>query len=123
MYKNVPKTLQIKIKKAADIINSHNGVVDTMLVAKGKDFYGYQPYPQPKKEPASKVPKERMEELSHAFEEAQKALTKEKVELLVCFVSLKEGGVAVFVAQKAVDRRLSVFEELKKMEEHHAKIS
>ena len=32
MYKNVPKTLQTKIKKAAEAINKHNCAVDTMLI-------------------------------------------------------------------------------------------
>lgn len=51
------------------------------------------------------------------------ALAKENIDLLVCFVALKDGGATVFVAQEAVNRRLAVFNELKKMEEQHAKIS
>ena len=123
MYNEVPKKLRAKIKKAAGILNAHKCAVDTMLVAVGDKYYGYQPYPQPKKKALCEVPGKRLEELSHAFEEAHDTLTKENVELLVCFVSLEEGGASAFVAQEAVNRRMEVFKELEKMEENHAKIS
>ena len=123
MYKEVPKDLIAKIKKAAGTINEHNCAVDTMLIAVGEKYYGYQPQPQPKKKKYCQVADKRLEELSHAFQEAHDILTKANVELLVCFVSLEEGGASVFVAQEAVNRRLEVFKELEKMEEHHAKIS
>ena len=124
MYKEVPEDLQEKVKKAVHILNEHQCVVDTMLVAVDNKYYGYQPYPQPQKKPISKkLPQKRLKELNRAFDEAQKSLEKDHVELLVCFASLNEGGASVFVAQDAVDRRLDVFKELEKMEEHHAKIS
>ena len=124
MYKEVPKNLQEKVKKAVHILNEHQCVVDTMLVAVDNKYYGYQPYPQPPKKPISKkISKKRLKELNRAFDKAQKTLEKDHVELLVCFASLNEGGASVFVAQDAVDRRLDVFKELEKMEEQHAKIS
>ena len=123
MYNEAPKKLRTKIKSAAGILNQHKCAVDTMLVAVGDKYFGYQPYPQPKKKSFCEVPPQRLEELSHAFQEAHDILTKANVELLVCFVSLEEGGASVFVAQEAVNRRLEVFKELEKMEEHHAKIS
>lgn len=123
MYKEVPEYLQVKIKSAAGIINGHNCAVDTMLVAVNNEYYGYQPYPQPEKKHANEVPNERLTELSKAFDEAQAALAKENVELLVCFVSLNEGSATIFVAQEAINRRLEIFKELEKMEKHHAKIS
>ncbi len=123
MYKKVPEDLQVKIKSAVEIINGHNCAVDTMLVAVNNEYYGYQPYPQPEKKHANEVPDERLKELGQAFEEAEAALAKDNVELLVCFISLNEGSATIFVAQEAVNRRLEIFKELKKMEEHHAKIS
>ena len=95
MYNEVPEDLMAKIKEAEGTINKHNCAVDTMLIAVGNNYYGYQPHPQPKK----------------------------NIDLLVCFVALKDGGATVFVAQEAVNRRPDVFNELKRMEEHHAKIS
>ena len=65
----------------------------------------------------------RLEELSHTFNEVHDGLAKENIDLLVCFVALNDGGATVFVSQEAVNRRLDVFNELKKMEEQHAKIS
>ena len=112
-----------KIKEAAVTINNHNCAVDTMLIAVGNNYYGYQPHPQPKKKKYCQVADKRLEELSHTFNEVHDALAKEKIDFLVCFVALKDGGATVFVAQEAVNRRLDVFNELKKMEEQHAKIS
>lgn len=123
MYNEVPRKIRANMKKAAAILSSHKCAVDTMLISKGKDFHKYQPYPQPEKKPVKQVPAERLEELSHAFQEAYDALKKEGLQLLVCFVSLNEGGASVFVAEDAVNRRLEVFKELERMEEHHAKIS
>ena len=123
MYNEVPRKIRANMKKAAAILNSHKCAVDTMLVSKGNDFHKYQPYHQPEKKPIKTVPAERLEELSHAFQEAHDVLKKEGIELLVCFVSLNEGGASVFVAEDAVKRRIEVFEELKRMEERHAKIS
>lgn len=94
-----------------------------MLIAVGNNYYGYQPHPQPKKKKYCQVTDKRLEELSHTFNEVHDALAKENIDLLVCFVALKDGGATVFVAQEAINRRLDVFNELKKMEEQHAKIS
>lgn len=123
MYKEVPEDLMAKIKEAAGTINEHNCAVDTMLIAVGEKYYGYQPQPQPKKKKYCQVADKRLEELSHTFNEVHDGLAKEDIELLVCFVALKDGGATVFVSQEAVNRRLDVFNELKKMEEQHAKIS
>lgn len=123
MYKEVPEDLMTKIKEAAGTINKHNCAVDTMLIAVGNNYYGYQPPPQPKKKKYCQVTDKRLEELSHTFNEIHDALAKENIDLLVCFVALKDGGATVFVAQEAVNRRLDVFNELKKMKEQHAKIS
>ena len=112
MYKEAPEDLMAKIKEAAGTINKHNCAVDTMLIAVGNNYYGYQPHPQPKKKKYCQVADKRLEELSNTFND-----------LLVCFVALKDGGATVFVSQEAVNRRLDVFNELKKMEEQHAKIS
>ena len=114
---------QNKMKMAAEAINKHNCEVDTMLIAVGENYYGYQPKPQPKKKKYCQVADKRLEELSHTFNEVHDALAKENIDLLVCFVALKDGGATVFVSQEAVNRRLDVFNELKKMEEQHAKIS
>ena len=123
MYQEVPEDLMAKVKKAAGTINEHNCAVDTMLIAVGEKYYGYQPQPQPKKKKYCQVADKRLEELSHTFNEVHDALAKEDIDLLVCFVALKDGGATVFVSQEAVNRRLDVFNELKKMEEQHAKIS
>jgi hypothetical protein len=123
MYKEVPEDLMAKIKEAAGTINEHNCAVDTMLIAVGEKYYGYQPQPQPKKKKYCQVADKRLEELSHTFNEVHDGLAKEDIELLVCFVALKDGGATVFVSQEAVNRRLDVFNELKKMEEQYAKIS
>ena len=123
MYQEVPEDLMAKIKAAAGTINEHNCAVDTMLIAVGEKYYGYQPQPQPKKKKYCQVADKRLEELSHTFNEVHDGLAKEDIELLVCFVALKDGGATVYVAQEAVNRRLDVFNELKKMEEQHAKIS
>lgn len=123
MYKDVPEDLMTKIKEVAGIINEHDCAVDTMLIAVGNNYYGYQPQPQPKIKKYCQVADERLEEVNHAFNEVHDVLAKENIDLLVCFVALKEGGSTVFVSQEAINRRLDVFNELKKMEEHHAKIS
>ena len=123
MYYEVPKKYINKMKMIAETINKHNCAVDTMLIAVGNNYYKYQPQPQPKKKKYCQVADKRLEELSHTFNEVHDALAKENIDLLVCFVALKDGGATVFVSQEAVNRRLDVFNELKKMEEQHAKIS
>ena len=119
MYKEVLEDLMAKIKEAAGTINKHNCAVDTMLIAVGNNYYGYQPHPQPKKKTYCQVADNRLEELSQTFNEVNDALAEENIDLLV----LKDGGATVFVSQEAVNRRLDVFNELKKMEKQHAKIS
>lgn len=123
MYKEVPKDLMAKIKKAAETINEHNCTVDTMLIAVGENYYGYQPQPQLKKKKYCEVTDKRLEELNQTFNEVHDNLAKGNIDLLVCFVALNDGGATLFVAQEAVNRRLEVFKELEKMEQHHAQIS
>lgn len=84
MYKEVPEDLMAKIKAAAGTINKHNCAVDTMLIAVGNNYYGYQPHPQPKKKKYCQVADKRLEELSHTFNEVHDELAKENIDLLVC---------------------------------------
>ena len=123
MYQEVPEDLMAKIKEAAGTINKHNCAVDTMLITVGHNYYGYQPHPQPKKKKYCKIPKERLKECGQIFREAHKALKEEGIELLICLMSSKEGGVMIFVSEEAAKRRLDIFRELEKMEKRHAKIS
>lgn len=123
MNYDIPEQYQKVMQEAIDCINKHQCLVDTLLVGIGNEYYGYQPYPQPKRSPMTKIDDIRHKEVGTAFEEAQSILEAHNIDLLVCFISLKEGGAMVFVAQEAVKRRLNVLEELKKMEEHHAKVS
>ena len=123
MYKEVPEDLKNKIKAVADAMNKHNCVVHTMLLAAGENNYGYKPRLGPKKRKYCKIPKERLKECRQIFHEAHEALEEEGIELLICLMSLKEGGVMISVSKEAAKRRLDIFRELEKMEKRHAKIS
>ena len=123
MNYDIPEQYQKAMQEAIDCINKHQCTVDTLLVGIGDEYYGYQPYPQPQKGARTEIADARQKELSHTFDEAQKILAGHKIDLLVCFTALNEGGAMVFVAQEAVKQRINVFEELKKMEAHHAKVS
>ena len=123
MYKEVPEDLMSKIKAVADAMNKHNCVVHTMLLAAGENNYGYKPHLGPKKRKYCKIPKERLKECGQIFREAHKALKEEGIELLICLMSSKKGGVMIFVSKEAAKRRLDIFRELEKMEKRHAKIS
>ena len=123
MYKEVPEDLKNKIKAVADAMNKYNCMVHTMLFAIGENNYAYKPYPGPKKRKYCKIPEERLKECGQIFNEAHEALKEEGIELLICLMSSKEGGVMIFVSEEAAKRHLDIFRELEKMEKHHAKIS
>ena len=123
MYKEVPEDLMSKIKAVADEINKHDCVVHTMLIAVGENNYGYKPYPGPKKRKYCEISKDRLKECGQIFHEAHEAFEEEGIELLICLMSSKKGGVMIFVSEEAAKRRLDIFRELEKMEERHAKIS
>ena len=123
MYKEVPEDLMSKTKAVADTMNKHDCVIHTMLLATGKNNYGYKPHPSPKKRKYCKIPKERLKECGQIFREAHNTLKKEGIELLICLMSSKKGGVMIFVSEEAAKRRLDIFRELEKMEKRHAKIS
>lgn len=123
MYKEVPKDLKNKIKAGADVMNKHNCVVHTMLFAAGENNYGCKPHLGPKERKYCKTPKECLKECGQIFREAHKALKEEGIELLICLMSSKEGGVMIFVSEEAAKRHLDIFRELEKMEKRYAKIS
>ena len=123
MYKEVPEDLKNTIKAVADAMNKHNCVVHTMLFAVGENNYGYKPRLGPKKRKYCKVPKDRLKECGQIFREAHNSLKEEGIELLICLMSSKKGGVMIFVSEEAAKRRLDIFRELEKMEKRHAKIS
>ena len=93
MYQEVPEDLKDKIKAVADAINKHNCVVHTMLLAAGENNSGYKPHFGPKKRKYCKIPKERLKECGQIFREAHKALKEGGIELLICLMFSKEGGV------------------------------
>lgn len=123
MYKDVPEDLMNKIKAVVDAMNKHNCVVHTMLLAAGENNYGYKSHLGPKKRKYCKIPKVCLKECGQIFCEAHKALKEEGIELLICLMSSKEGGVMIFVSEEAAKRHLDIFRELEKMEKRHAKIS
>ena len=121
--KELPEDLKNKIRAVAAAINSLNCVVHTMIFSIGKNDYGYQPHPGPKKRKYCEIPKPRLTECGQIFHEAHDALKKEGIELLICLMSLKEGGVMTYVSEEAAKRRLDIFKEIEKMEKCYAKIS
>ena len=123
MYKEVPEDLRNKIKAVADAMNKHNCVVHTMLLVAGENNYGYKPHLGPKRRKYCEISKERLKECGQIFHEAHETLKEEGIELLICLMSSKEGGVMIFVSEEAAKRRLDIFRELEKMEKRHAKIS
>ena len=123
MYKEVPEDLKNKIKAVADAMNKHNCVVHTMLFAAGENNYGYKPRLGPKKRKYCEISKERLKECGQIFRETYNTLKKEGIELLICLMSSKKGGVMIFVSEEATKRRLDIFRELEKMEKRYAKIS
>ena len=119
----MPEDLKNKIKAVADAMNKHNCVVHTMLFAVGENNYGYKPRLGPKKRKYCKVAKDRLKECGQIFRETYNTLKKEGIELLICLMSSKQGGVMIFVSEEAAKRRLDIFRELEKMEKRYAKIS
>lgn len=75
--KELPENLKNKIRAVAAAINSLNCVVHTMIFSIGKNDYGYQPHPGPKKRKYCEIPKPRLTECGQIFHEAQDALKKE----------------------------------------------
>ena len=109
------------LKKAEAIINEHEAFMDTMLVQISGEFIGYQPkLAQGRKKKYAEVKKERLEEIHVAFETAEKFLKKNGVELMLCFVSLKEGGTAILISGDAAHKyRTEIFDKLQEMEKQY----
>lgn len=114
------------LKKAEAMINQHEAVMDTMMVKINGEFIGYQPeLAQGHKKQYVEVKKERLEEVRKAFDQAEKFLQENNIEMMICFVSLKEGGAVVLVSDNAVKKyKTEVFDKLQEIEDkYNAKVS
>lgn len=114
------------LKKAEAMINQHEAVMDTMMIKINGEFIGYQPeLAQGHKKQYVEVKKERLEEVRKAFEQAEKFLKDNNIEMMICFVSLKKGGAVVMVSENAVKKyKTEVFNKLQEIEDkYNAKVS
>ena len=122
LNKVLNKNTQAVVKKACEPINSLNAYVDTMVLKKGDEFFGFQPTEsKSKKADHIKVADVRLKQLYDAFRETERQLNEAGITLLICFIGLNEGGAVIYASDDAVKMKMDVMQELKNMERKHKK--
>ena len=112
-----------KIKTAAQLIDKEKAFVDTAVFKINGDYYGYQPFEQKYKKKYTAVPEDRLETIRQAIVEFEEKLKADDINLMVCFISMEEGGAIIDIGQEGFKARELIMQELKELEEKHAQIS
>ena len=121
--KALPEQYLAKIKTAAQLLDKERAFVDTAVFKINGDYYGYQPFEQKYKKKYESIPNSRLDKIRELLVDFEKKLNAEKIDLLLCYVSVEEGGAIINFGSEAIKMKDFVMQELKELEEKHAQIS
>ena len=121
--KALPKQQLAKIKTIATMFDKERAFIDTAVFRINGEFYGYQPYEQKYKKKYESIANHRLEKIRELLLEFEKKLKADGIDLLLCYVSVEEGGAIINFGAEAVKMKDFVMQELQELEERHAQIS
>ena len=121
--KALPKQQLAKIKTIASMFDKERAFIDTAVFRINGEFYGYQPYEQKYKKKYESISEQRLDKIRGLLVEFEKKLKDEKIDLLLCYVSVEEGGAIINFGAEAVKMKDFVMNELQELEKRHAQIS
>ena len=121
--KALPEKYITKIKEIASMFDKEKAFIDTAVFRINGEFYGYQPYEQKYKKKYESIPNSRLDKIRELLVDFEKNLNAEKIDLLLCYVSVEEGGAIINFGSEAIKMKDFVMQELKELEERHAQIS
>ena len=121
--KALPKQQLAKIKTIASMFDKERAFIDTAVFRINGEFYGYQPYEQKYKKKYECISEQRLDKIRGLLVEFEKKLKDEKIDLLLCYVSVEEGGAIINFGAEAVKMKDFVMNELQELEKRHAQIS
>ena len=121
--KALPKQQLAKIKTIATMFDKERAFIDTAVFRINGEFYGYQPYEQKYKKKYESISEQRLNKIRSLLVEFEKKLKDEKIDLLLCYVSVEEGGAIINFGAEAVKMKDFVMNELQELEKRHAQIS
>ena len=121
--KELPEQQLVKIKTIASMFDQERAFIDTAIFRINGEFFGYQPYEQKYKKKYESISNQRLEKIRKLLLEFEEKLKAEGIDLLLCYVSVEEGGAIINFGAEAVKMKDFVMQELQELEERHAQIS
>lgn len=121
--KKLPEQQLAKIKTIASMFDKERAFIDTAVFRINGEFYGYQPYEQKYKKKYDGLANQRLEKIRKLLLEFEKKLKADGIDLLLCYVSVEEGGAIINFGSEAVKMKDFVMDELQELEKRHAQIS
>ena len=121
--KELPEQQLAKIKTIVSMFDKERAFVDTAIFRINGELYGYQPYEQKYKKKYESITENRLEKIRKLLLEFEEKLKAEGIDLLLCYVSVEEGGAIINFGAEAVKMKDFVMQELQELEERHAQIS
>ena len=121
--KELPEQQLVKIKMIASMFDQERAFIDTAIFRINGEFYGYQPYEQKYKKKYESISNQRLDKIRELLVDFENKLNAEKIDLLLCYVSVEEGGAIINFGSEAVKMKDFVMQELQELEERHAQIS
>lgn len=121
--KELPEQQLVKIKTIASMFDQERAFIDTAIFRINGEFYGYQPYEQKYKKKYESISNQRLDKIRELLVDFENKLNTEKIDLLLCYVSVEEGGAIINFGSEAVKMKDFVMQELQELEERHAQIS
>ena len=121
--KELPEQQLAKIKTIASMFDKERAFIDTAIFRINGEFYGYQPYEQKYKKKYESISNQRLDKIRELLVDFENKLNAEKIDLLLCYVSVEEGGAIINFGSEAVKMKDFVMQELQELEERHAQIS
>ena len=121
--KELPEQQLAKIKTIASMFDKERAFIDTAVFRINGEFFGYQPYEQKYKKKYESISNQRLEKIRKLLLEFEEKLKAEGIDLLLCYVSVEEGGAIINFGAEAVKMKDFVMDELQELEKRHAYIS
>ena len=121
--KELPEQQLAKIKTIASMFDKERTFIDTAVFRINGEFFGYQPYEQKYKKKYERISNQRLEKIRKLLLEFEEKLKAEGIDLLLCYVSVEEGGAIINFGSETVKMKDFVMQELQELEERHAQIS
>ena len=121
--KELPDQQLAKIKRIASMFDKERAFIDTAVFRINGEFFGYQPYEQKYKKKYESILNQRLEKIRKLLLEFEEKLNAEGIDLILCYVSVEEGGAIINFGAEAVKMKDFVMDELQELEKRHAQIS